>query len=199
MQDRRWCLVYRLIIVGLVFLTFCGSLAFAQSTVQGSGTIAVQNQPQSVQVPLSAAERFQQQFWRYLTKGAVGYDQWGPFPGKEAEMYEGQSPHGAYLRLIANKIARQNPQSLPAGSILIKENYGEDKTTLMAITVMYRSQGYDPQHNDWYWIKYNPDGSVARTPAEQGRRPIAGRFASCIDCHSGAAGNDYAFVNDEGN
>ena len=88
------------------------------------------------------------------------------------------------------------PSSLPNGSIIVKENYGQDKETLMAITVMYRTAGFDPQNNDWYWIKFNPDGSVARTPDAEGGKPIAGRFASCIECHRSAGGGDLTFAND---
>ena len=85
---------------------------------------------------------------------------------------------------------------LPAGSILVKENYGKDGKTLMAVTVMYHSKGYDPQHHDWYWIKYMPDGKVAKTPPDKGSRPIYGRFASCINCHGDAEGGDYSYAND---
>ena len=85
---------------------------------------------------------------------------------------------------------------MPIGSIIVKENYGEDKKTLMAITVMYRARGYDREHKDWFYIKYNPDGTVAKTPANKGSKPIYGRFSSCINCHEGAAGGDYLFAND---
>ena len=141
-------------------------------------------------------EEFQRRFWEYLTKSASAYERWGPFTGKQADIYEGQSPHGAYLKLYANRAARENPKSLPDKSILVKENYADDRRTLKAITVMYRSRGYDPEHNDWYWIKYLPDGKVAKTPPEKGGRPIAGRFASCIECHTSADDNDYVFAND---
>jgi len=150
----------------------------------GSGSRVVQKQP------------FHAAFWNYLTKGPHGYNSFGPFPGASAETHEGQSPHGDYLRLYANKTARKDPKGLPLGSILIKENYGPDRETLMAITVMYRSRDYDPENNDWYYIKYQPDGTVAMTPPEKGSKPIQGRFQSCIDCHGGAEDGDYVFAND---
>ena len=142
------------------------------------------------------SEQFQSAFWNYLTKSKSRYRKWKAFPGSTTEMYEGASPHGAYLRLFANSKARKNPQELPHGSIIVKENYGADQKTLMAVTVMYRSPGYDPAHNDWYWVKYLPNGKVAKTPPDKGSRPIVGRFQSCIDCHDGADGNDYTFAND---
>ena len=54
----------------------------------------------------------------------------------------------------------------------------------------------NPEHGDWFWVKYLPDGSVARTPADKGNKPIKGRFASCIECHASADGDDYVFAND---
>ena len=84
----------------------------------------------------------------------------------------------------------------PYGTILVTENYADDKTTLKDITVMYRSKGADPQHGDWYWLKSLPDGAIARTPEKEGKKPIAGKVASCIECHSKAAGRDLVFSND---
>ena len=40
---------------------------------------------------------------------------------------------------------------MPSGAIIVKENYtpaGE----LAATTVMYKKSGYNPDHNDWFWI-----------------------------------------------
>ncbi|GAB4145745.1 MAG: hypothetical protein Tsb009_18040 [Planctomycetaceae bacterium] len=140
-------------------------------------------------------QTFEGRFWNYLQ--TVYYRNWAPAPGQGADMYPGQSPHGAHLKMYLNRIAAANPKTLPHGSIIIKENYGKDKKTLMAVTVMYRTKGYDPAHNDWYWVKYNPDGTVARTPPAKGNVPIAGRFKSCIECHSSAKGKDFVFVNDK--
>ena len=67
---------------------------------------------------------------------------------------------------------------------------------MMALTVMYRSRGYEPKHDDWYWIKYNADGAVDKAPREMGGMPLAGRVGVCIDCHSGAEGKDFIFAND---
>ncbi len=142
-------------------------------------------------------ETFESKFWNYLLSGKPAYRNWAPFPGQPAGMYEGQSPHGAYLKMYVNRVAAGNPENPPSGSIIIKENYGKDKKTLMAVTVMYRKTGYDPDHHDWYWVKYQANGLVARTPPEKGSKPISGRFKSCIDCHADAEGGDYLFANDK--
>lgn len=139
---------------------------------------------------------FAGKFWDYLTNSKSAYKNWQFFPGTQ-KLKEGQSPHGAFVTVYVNSIASKNPKDPPQGSILVKENYGKDKKTLMAITVMYRSKGYDAKNHDWYWVKYLPNGSVARTPKEKGSKLIAGKFASCINCHSQSEGNDLVYLNDE--
>ncbi len=120
--------------------------------------------------------------WSYITK-THDYTDWKFFPGYEG-MYPGQSPHGAYLKLYANDSAYQaakNGESMPDGAILVKENYGKDKKSLMAITTMYKAAGYDPKADDWHWAKLGADGSVMK----------AGKVAGCISCHKAMGGGDY--------
>jgi len=150
----------------------------------GSGTRSVQTQ-----LP------FDQKFFNYLR--AAKYTNWAPVPGDTDDSYEGSSPHGAYLKMYLNRTAAGRPNELPHGSIIIKENYAEDGETLMAITVMYRSEGYNPSAGDWYWAKYNPDGSVAVSPPDKGSMQLSGRVKGCIACHGdGAADGDFVFFND---
>lgn len=139
-----------------------------------------------------SAEQFQQQFWKYLQKGPAAYDEWAPLPGKKAELTVGKSPHGALVRTFANRLARSNPAKMPSGAILIKENY-DDQRTLTAVTVMYRTSGYDAAAGDWFWIKYLPDGSVAKN---DNGLAIAGKVKSCSECHAGAKDDDFVFSND---
>ena len=165
----------------------------AGSATQGSGSATAQ--------PV-ADNSFEGRFWRYLTNSPFRYDEWAPFAGRTDAAYKGQSPHGAYVKVIANKLARQNPLQLPYGSILIKDNYAADSMTLLAITVMYRTRGangqpWDPENRDWYYVKYSPTGEVAFSPPEMGSKRLAGRVQSCIDCHSGAGAKDFVFLNDD--
>jgi hypothetical protein len=159
------------------------------SVVAQSGTRRAQ--PQRRQT----AEEFQERFWRHLASRNSGYRTWSTWPGKEG-LREGQSPHGAYVRIFANSAATSEPDDPPTGSFIVKENFGDEKKSLMAITVMYRSKGYDPKHNDWYWIKYLPDGTVDRMPEEMGGGVVAGRVKMCIECHQEAKEGDYVFAND---
>ena len=124
--------------------------------------------------------------WEWVTKSDP-YEGWGYWPEHE-EMYEGQSPHGAYLKLYANSVAlkaiRNGEKTLPPGSIVMKANYGEDKETLMALTPMYKVKGYNPDAGDWFWAKYKPNGEAL----------AAGKVEGCINCHKSRQDNDWLFT-----
>lgn len=131
----------------LVLATALGilSLAWAQSgtrpgsgtILQGSGTIPQRMQSSAVRPAVQPS--FEQRFWDYLQ--AVRYQNGAPLPGKPAEMYAGEGPHGAFLKLYANRVAAGAPKELPHGSIVVKENYVPDRQTLMAISDHVPNEG----------------------------------------------------------
>ncbi len=158
---------------------------------------------------------FAGKFWNYLLSN--NYKQWSPVPGKTASYFSSGpeasgtlSPHGELVKTYVNRIAAGDPESLPVGSILIMENYRQDRS-LETISVMYRTANYNPTANDWYWVNYNADGTVAsqrtvdysatvRTGVQQAsavvplKRKMVGRSVSCIACHK-SGGDDLAFFN----
>jgi hypothetical protein len=158
---------------------------------QGSGSSRAAP-PRATRPP--TPEEFYQSFWKHLNKQDAPYKKWGSLPGKTG-VREGTEAHGDFLQTLANKTAMDKPDTLPYGSILVTENYDKDKK-LKDISVMYRSKGADPQHGDWYWLKYRPDGSIARTSEKEGQKAIAGKVASCVECHSKAEGKDLVYSND---
>ena len=174
---------------------------FGQMPVQEkdpfSGNVIKQPEAKIVEETRSSSNQgeFEKKFWMYLKSNA--YENWAPAPGTGVDFYVGSSPHGAFLKMYLNRVAVGNPDTLPVGSIIVKENYSVDRATLMAITVMYHSKGYNPDGGDWYWVKFNPDGTVVASSVETGAKPIAGKVSSCIDCHSDAGGNDFTFFNDK--
>jgi len=115
-----------------------------------------------------------QDLWSYITE-TNPYRRWGLLPGYE-RMYKGKSPHGDYLKLYANPMAvnaARKKMTMPNGSIIVQENYGPDRKTIMAITPMYKVKGYNTEAGDWFWAKYASNGNVF----------ISGKPADCIDCH----------------
>jgi len=137
-----------------------------------------------------------------LWEAMKGYDTW---PLK-SDFYAGGAPHGKVLRMYYNVVHVGEAHY----HVIIKDNFGGEGVKpeivakspakyLAAVTVMVqRKPGYDPENNDWFWAKFNPDGSVA--PNDKGMA-LAGRVAKgmpkgCIACHSEAEGKDYLFLND---
>lgn len=124
--------------------------------------------------------------------------------------YEGGAPHGGMLELLQTTVTVDGH----ADVVMVKKNYrGEGSVedmehaifadrmgNLDSVTVMFRREaGYDPDNKDWFWAKYNPDGSLATNP--KGMK-LAGRVArgadqGCIACHKTAEGGDYVFSHDQ--
>ncbi|SUZ34078.1 hypothetical protein ROE7235_03860 [Roseibaca ekhonensis] len=118
--------------------------------------------------------------------------------------YEGGPPHGAMLETFYSKATIDGH----TGDLVVKRNYGPEEVTaeevladpskhLGAVTVMFRREaGYDADNQNWFWVKYLPDGTLDKNPAGAG---LAGRVAKgaemgCIACHSGV--DDYIFTAD---
>jgi hypothetical protein len=126
------------------------------------------------------------EFWTLITKTSP-YKNWKTWPGYP-DMYPGKSPHGAFLMLYANDIAidavKAGKVTMPNGAILVKENYGKDKKTLMSLTPMYKIDGYNPEGGNWYWAKYGPKGKVE----------AAGKLKGCIGCHKIVKQKDWLYT-----
>jgi hypothetical protein len=131
-----------------------------------------------------------------------GYNGWI----MQSEIMPGKSPHGMYVRMYYSIVTIDGM----AYHVVVKDNYGGEDVTLemvkenpgaylMAVTPMLqREQGYDADNNDWFWVKYGTDGSVAMNDMKMA---LAGRVAKgmpmgCIACHANAADGDYLFAND---
>jgi hypothetical protein len=117
--------------------------------------------------------------------------------------YEGVEPHGFVLETLYGQATVDGH----TGDLVVKRNYGPEGVAvpevqanrgehLAAVTVMFRrAEGYDRETNDWFWVKYLPDGSLDQNPDGV---PLAGMIgkgadAGCIACHSGA-GEDFLFT-----
>jgi len=123
--------------------------------------------------------------WKYISEDNP-YQGWGFWPGRYG-ISPGKSPHGAYVKIYANSIAlkaAREGRTMPYGSIIVKENYGKDKKTLMVVTPMYKVKGYDPEAGDWFWGKYGPNGKVMK----------AGKVKGCINCHRVRQSKDWIFT-----
>jgi hypothetical protein len=127
--------------------------------------------------------------WAHLQD--ENYRSWPMFPGR-GELYSGTEPHGMLLTTYVNRIAHEalsnGAATLPAGAIIVKENYMPD-STFDASTVMHKVPGYDAANGDWYWAKYDQSGMVDG----------AGRVPMCQQCHTAARQRDYVLTPLPGN
>jgi hypothetical protein len=113
------------------------------------------------------------------------YRAWDLWP-KKGKLYKGTEPHGALLTTFVNDTALHSirkKKGMADGSIIVKENYTADKK-FVALSVMYKIKGYNPEGGDWFWAKYDPDGKVA----------ASGKVKGCIDCHAKQKENEYIFT-----
>ena len=172
--------------------SFAPAVALALVAACGGSEQADAGMEQSVaQVP--APDTTAAALWAHMS--AAGYQQnWALWPGK-GRLYTGQEPHGmlltTYLNGIAARALNQHAGTMPVGAIVVKENYMPD-STLAAITIMYKAPaGYNPEHNDWFWVKRLANGQLDVMP---NGRPMEGKVPGCQQCHGAQRGNDYIFT-----
>jgi len=118
--------------------------------------------------------------------------------------YEGVAPHGMMLETFYASATLGGH----SGALIVKRNYGPEgveldqvladpATHLAAVTVMFqREDGYDADNQNWFWVKYLPDGSLDKNPAGMALagKVAKGADAGCIACHSNE--EDYLFTTD---
>jgi hypothetical protein len=180
-------------------LTMVAVVAFTAAAVS---IAVVGERPAAAEDPAfggSADVEFAGKLW----KAMEGYRDWP----MSSDVYPGISPHGAFLRVYYNMVhVDGEPYHL-----IVKDNFGGEGATrqavadapddyLAAVTIMLqREPGYDSDNDNWFWVKYAPDGSIEANPKGMA---LAGRVAKgadegCIACHHHAKGDDYLFSNDE--
>jgi len=130
---------------------------------------------------------------------------------RELEPFIGAArPHGWVLELSYRTLTVGDH----TGFVVMKNNYNGDGLTveqvradraryLSSVTVMYqREAGYDADNQDWFWVKYRPDGALFAKKMGSKQIPMAGRMfkgrngdvdRGCIYCHKSAGGGDYIF------
>lgn len=113
--------------------------------------------------------------------GISGYRDWQLAPGTEPMHEDAGNPHGqfgsVYINQVASAAIMGNGETLPDGSILVRENFNEEQV-LIKLTVMRKHAGA------WFWAVYEPDGMVQ----------AAGEIQSCAACHREASRDGVFFL-----
>jgi len=134
----------------------------------------------------------------------------GPDALPQEPFFGGAKPHGMILEITSQTISLADHR----GFAVVKKNYNgagvsvtevkQDRGRyLESITVMYRREaGYDNDNQNWFWVKYRPDGTLFEKTMDSRVFLLAGRLMKgatpdenqgCIYCHSSAGGGDYVF------
>lgn len=148
--------------------------------------------------------KFANDLWASLSRSKlVGKESIVTYP------YKGTPPHGNVLEFMESTMTVDGITD----PTMVKKNYRGDGDAealehavlndrlkyLTSITVMFRREkGYDPEDQNWFWVKYDPGGSVQQN--DKGMS-LAGRVAKgmsqgCIACHGQAPGGDYVYTHD---
>ena len=120
--------------------------------------------------------------WTYITKTSP-YKEWKFFEGHK-DMQPGRAPHGPFHKVYVNEVGfNADSAPFPEGSLVVKESYNAEKK-FVAITLMYKVEGYNTSGGDWYWARFSPDGTGGPD----------GKVRMCIGCHQAVKANDWIFV-----
>ena len=124
-----------------------------------------------------SADTLPETIWRHLEQQQYG-NQWYVLraTGRAHPAREHGPLATTYFNFMAYDAVSNGAVSLPGGALVVHEQLAPD-SSLVRIRAMFKSPGYDPEHNDWYFAEYLPDGTVV----------AAGRNAECAGCHAGAA------------
>ncbi len=154
----------------------------ATSTAMPTATVTAQKTP-ITEIPGLAPKG--DVIYKYMMDSKYTQN-WKMWPGKEA--FYATKAHGAsFMTTYVNDVALATIQGktgkMKEDSVIVKENYDANKT-LMALTVMFKENDYDPANNDWFYAKYAPNGTIQ----------AEGKVKACIDCHAQKKDNDYLFT-----
>ncbi|GAB4241695.1 MAG: hypothetical protein Kow0032_29630 [Methyloligellaceae bacterium] len=181
------------------FRVFAGAgLALAAAGLLAGGVAVMDARGAGKPCCDDASIKYSQDLWAALEKAQLA--------GKNAKAdspYKGQAPHGAVLETIHSQVSVGGH----TGKVVVKRNYGGKGVSidavkgdrakfLKAVTVMFkREAGYDKDNNDWFWVKYKPDGSLHTNPKgmQLAGRVMKGADKGCIACHSAVKDKDYLF------
>lgn len=142
---------------------------------------------------LSLPEPTPPSLYKYITTSDP-YTKWSLLPGSEKQHIDAAQSHDTHLTTRVNSIAfnaiiatqpirfsPSKPLSLPPGSIIVKQNYGDGLDKPPSLQVMYKvpldgpSCGYPECESGWFFTYYAP-GETTPDPA-----PVQ----HCIACHTG--------------
>ena len=181
--------------ISLVILLAISFFSAGCERPEKKGLIQKKESPKMSMEEIHRAEEMAGELWNKMQ--VENYrENWEMWPGKNA-FYKGTEPHGSLLTTYVNDSAYEaimyKGGKMSPGAIIIKENYMPDKT-LGAITVMHKIEGFNPDANNWFWVKFGQDGKVMTMEKNGMTMKLAGKVPGCINCHGVRSSNDYVYT-----
>ena len=172
------------------------SLVRSVATVASLGVLIAacssSDSEEDAQAAVTSADTTGAAIWAHIQESNY-QTEWQLWPEK-GRLYTGQEPHGmlltTYLNSVAHEALTSGAATMPAGAIIVKENYMPD-STLAAVTTMYKVTGYNAEHSDWFFTKHLASGVLDTMPNGM---DMEGRLPGCQNCHLGMRDNDYLFT-----
>ncbi len=107
-------------------------------------------------------EDYAKELWGFLQ--AAKYQQW-PAVTPEADFAVGP-PSARSAKHFSRQTSETARQA--SGAVIVTEHFVGEPPALTAVTVrLKREPGYNPRHDDWYWVHYTPDGRAVETAADK--------------------------------
>lgn len=190
----------------LLLAAGCQSVRYLQSGNQHSITDPGYSAATNLAYGSVSDIHYAEQLWQSLGAAKMV----GPDANTEEPFFGGARPHGMILEIASGDISVNRH----TGFVIVKKNYDGEGVSVAAvkhdrsqylssITVMYQREAhYDDDNQDWFWVKYKPDGTLFEKIGNGQRTSLAGRLMKaesrennrgCIYCHSSAGGGDYVF------
>ena len=172
------------------------SLARSVATVAFLGVLIAacgsSDSEEGAQAAVTSADTTGAAIWAHLQESDY-QTEWQVWPGK-GRFYTGREPHGmlltTYLNSVASEALASGATTMPAGAIVVKNNYMPD-STLAAVTTMFKVTGYNAEHSDWFFTKHLASGVLDTMPNGM---DMEGRLPGCQGCHIQERDNDYLFT-----
>lgn len=118
-----------------------------------------------------------------------GYESWFRMSDETPTL---SAQHGGdYIITYGNELAENAIEAeefpFPAGTIVVKEQYGSPEGSPRTLSVMVKESD---QEGDWYWLQTDMDRMVR----VMGGEAVEGNVSMCAGCHGGASDTDRVFL-----
>jgi len=167
---RTWTLT-----LSALLLTACGESKSVEDTQDSAG---------SGGDPLAAA----------LWDSIQGFESWPQPTEWDGVQASEDGTHGDFVQIFGDAdtlTAVTAGSDVPDGGILVKCGFESAEDTIAdncTLTAMQKISGYDSEHGDWYWAKFD---------LATGETQLSGQVSGCFGCHESAdADGDFVLYDD---